>query len=272
MGLSRLKLVLPAPPAPDPTPIVDIEATRQSPVPSVPDATPLDVETTRQRPVPRAPDPRPTCRCGTTRQRPVPGTPDATPLVDVETTRQRPSLVHRMRLRSSMWRRRVSVPRLALRTPLRLSTWRPRASAVPRAPDPTPLVDVEQPASAHACRGRVGGTVVRRAPAVQSERTTCGRSPPRAGMGRRRGLPRPRRAAPHRRRWARGLPASVVAIVAVVVILAAVGIALASNLTSSRALMRSRRRSSPPATTAPQQGRVEVSRAASRVGCWVPGR
>ncbi len=52
IGASRLKLVLPAPRAADPTPIVDTERTRQRPaVPQAPSATPiLDVETTRQRP------------------------------------------------------------------------------------------------------------------------------------------------------------------------------------------------------------------------------
>jgi hypothetical protein len=172
VGLSRLKLVLPAPPAPDPTPIVDIESTRQRPI--------LDIETTRQRPI---------VDVETTRQRPV---------VDVETTRQRPV---------------VDVETTRQRPIVDVETTRQR-----------PIVDVE---------------TTRQRPIPDAAPSEDG-SPPAPG-------------------GSRGLPSTVVTVIAVVAILAAIGIALASNLTSSKSTHQFSATITASPQTTPQQGQVELA-------------
>lgn len=161
VGLSRLKLVLPAPPAPDPTPIADIESTRQRPI--------LDVETTRQRPI---------VDVETTRQRPIPDveTTRQRPIVDVETTRQRP------------------------------------------------VVDIE---------------ATRQRPIPDAAPSEDGLPPAPGGS--------------------RGLPSSIVTIIAVVAILAAIGIALASNLTSSKSTHQFSATITASPQTTPQQGQAELA-------------
>jgi hypothetical protein len=170
VGLSRLKLVLPAPPAPDPAPILDIESTRQRPI--------LDVETTRQRPI---------VDVETTRQRPVPQAPDATPVLDVETPRERPIID--------------------------VETTRQR-----------PIPEVE---------------TTRQRPIPDAAPSEDGSPPPPGG--------------------ARGLPSSIVTIIAVVAILVAIGIALASNLTSSKSTHQFSATITASPRTAVQLGQVELA-------------
>jgi hypothetical protein len=238
VGASWLKVVLPAPPpapaTPDPTPIIDTESTRQRPI--------IDTDTTRQRPVPSTPDPTPIIDTDTTRQRPIPSTPDPTPIIDTDTTRQRP------------------IPSTPDPTPI-IDTDTTRQRPIPSTPDPTPIIDTDTTRQRPTPAGWEG-TRVREAPAVQGEHTTVR---PTVSEDKGGGPPAATDAAPSETGpppapgGPRGLPASVVTIIALVVIAIAIGIALASNLTSSKSIHALAATLSATPLRAPQQGQVELT-------------
>ncbi len=278
VGASWLKVVLPAPPpappTPDPTPIIDTESTRQRPiidtettgqrpVPSTPDPTPIiDTDTTRQRPVPSTPDPTPIIDTDTTRQRPIPSTPDPTPIIDTDTTRQRPipSTPDPTPIIDTDTTRQRPIPSTPDPTPI-IDTDTTRQRPIPSTPDPTPIIDTDTTRQRPTPAGWEG-TRVREAPAVQGEHTTVR---PTVSEDKGGGPPAATDAAPSETGpppapgGPRGLPASVVTIIALVVIAIAIGIALASNLTSSKSIHALAATLSATPLRAPQQGQVELT-------------